>query len=1211
MGDEQSKDGHQDLMTSVDDSNEENISNERCPRESTYHRANLNRRVPYNSHVCDSGGESDTHSSSSSSGTRSNNRHIRDRTNGTIYDKRITGRSNNMNIQTSQMSNFSASVPDISNACSQNERPKEDVRKLDQRSVRGDTRPRSQHMYNTNTIDVYQVPYVQSEAHNISYPQHRTYPKKSTHSSSIQNQISSSTQISSNQEQKYPMKVDSSGSQLVGSQQVFSSNLSSVNQQTRNPEVSTRKNIPRASQTGGFLSDISIGDAVMQFQQMQQALRQLQDNSNQILQEMDNEERENEEWLSVLNKKASVIECRLQRLEDKSTEDESTLTQLSDIVKSVSSKLDEIETMVTTLSGQDAESMPAPIVKSIPVETILTSPLVESVPQRTPSSAEPDPNEDSDLIESNIDLSTLPDIAKDHKGYKDRRTERRRDNRREMRREKRTKGIKVKSSEEQNIPVDGGARPSVPNIRNSEVPRKALPQKTAKRSHPQPSRQRLPPDRAESTNSLESGDSLLDSRDDYRNLAVVASGEKVLSTVQQETIVDSEQFWMSLIQREKVNATRSTLQKGDGSESYLILDTSDSMKGQPFSSMIQTAKTFINGICDNAETTQESMGIIEVGQTTRVLVHLTKERDKLLSPLGQLRPGGMSPIMGGLFLAKELLKRINCKIVVISDGKMTPINIKAGEDLPDIDNEHLKVQTILLGHSLKEINGRVFFVPVGPYDSSFMEDIVRETRGDEVLPADIGRLCNWTRNALLSLQLGEDFKKQHPGVSFDSEVFKAVLDQVGSLVNLGTEEKNDMIKVASETDNSRCNHIECDPNMPPIGTRVRRGPDWRWQEQDLDMAGTVVSHTKNGHIWIEWDYGTINIYRYGNDGCYDVVTSEDTRLLSEDQLIAVGCVVRRGKDWKHGNTEDGGAGKFGAVFIVNDNGSIQVRWSNRNMGLYMFGQNGCFEVEICDPGQHGLQLESMVASGGDPSPVDTELSTPPWPKVSTVEEEEDIDPTVAEMNRRNAQRTQQQTEKEVKSSENIQHVKSSENIHNVKSSDNIQHQSKDGVKRTADKVTDEQNIVMGSSPSQSGARRSQSHASGNSNPLRLRDSDSQADIPDTQTPARLKHKLQKSTDKKRTERPDRPEAKDASASSDIEIIQEGQGIWQYKDGYAGWKLYAKEQSDKLEKGYCHHPKGASLLIIGKSSYRILFSTFKQINAKTKEMIDIRRLLPAS
>jgi hypothetical protein len=31
------------------------------------------------------------------------------------------------------------------------------------------------------------------------------------------------------------------------------------------------------------------------------------------------------------------------------------------------------------------------------------------------------------------------------------------------------------------------------------------------------------------------------------------------------------------------------------------------------------------------------MGIIEVGQTTRVLVHLTKERDKLLSPLGTVK----------------------------------------------------------------------------------------------------------------------------------------------------------------------------------------------------------------------------------------------------------------------------------------------------------------------------------------------------------------------------------------------------------------------------------------------------------------------------------------------------------------------------------------------------------------------------------------------
>lgn len=155
-----------------------------------------------------------------------------------------------------------------------------------------------------------------------------------------------------------------------------------------------------------------------------------------------------------------------------------------------------------------------------------------------------------------------------------------------------------------------------------------------------------------------------------------------------------------------------------------------------------------------------------------------------------------------------------------------------------------------------------------------------------------------------------------------------------------------------------------------------------------------------------------------------------------------------------------------------------------------------------DPGQHGLQLESMVASGGVPSPVDTELSTPAMPKVPTVEEEDEgVDSLVAEMNRKNAQRSQQQTEKDVKSSENIPYVKSSdniphgessdniphgkssENIHNVKSSDNIQHQSKDGVKRPTDQFseTGQQNIMKrSSSPSQSGAKGSKSQASGNS-----------------------------------------------------------------------------------------------------------------------------------
>ena len=31
--------------------------------------------------------------------------------------------------------------------------------------------------------------------------------------------------------------------------------------------------------------------------------------------------------------------------------------------------------------------------------------------------------------------------------------------------------------------------------------------------------------------------------------------------------------------------------------------------------------------------------------------------------------------------------------------------------------------------------------------------------------------------------------------------------------------------------------------MPNIGTRVRRGPDWKWQNQDGGGSGTVIGHS--------------------------------------------------------------------------------------------------------------------------------------------------------------------------------------------------------------------------------------------------------------------------------------------------------------------------------------------------------------------------------
>uniref|UniRef100_K1RND5 Uncharacterized protein n=1 Tax=Magallana gigas TaxID=29159 RepID=K1RND5_MAGGI len=45
---------------------------------------------------------------------------------------------------------------------------------------------------------------------------------------------------------------------------------------------------------------------------------------------------------------------------------------------------------------------------------------------------------------------------------------------------------------------------------------------------------------------------------------------------------------------------------------------------------------------------------------------------------------------------------------------------------------------------------------------------------------------------------------------------------------------------------------ERNPNMPRLGSRVRRGRDWKWHDQDNFGLGTVIGHCKKGPDW-EWE----------------------------------------------------------------------------------------------------------------------------------------------------------------------------------------------------------------------------------------------------------------------------------------------------------------------------------------------------------------------
>ena len=57
-----------------------------------------------------------------------------------------------------------------------------------------------------------------------------------------------------------------------------------------------------------------------------------------------------------------------------------------------------------------------------------------------------------------------------------------------------------------------------------------------------------------------------------------------------------------------------------------------------------------------------------------------------------------------------------------------------------------------------------------------------------------------------------------------------------------------------------------------IGTRVVRGPDWKWANQDKQRGnlGTVVGVDDDGWVHVVWDHGNGATYRVGQQGCYDL-----------------------------------------------------------------------------------------------------------------------------------------------------------------------------------------------------------------------------------------------------------------------------------------------------------------------------------------------------
>uniref|UniRef100_K1PIC0 Putative E3 ubiquitin-protein ligase HERC2 n=1 Tax=Magallana gigas TaxID=29159 RepID=K1PIC0_MAGGI len=100
-----------------------------------------------------------------------------------------------------------------------------------------------------------------------------------------------------------------------------------------------------------------------------------------------------------------------------------------------------------------------------------------------------------------------------------------------------------------------------------------------------------------------------------------------------------------------------------------------------------------------------------------------------------------------------------------------------------------------------------------------------------------------------------------------------------------------------EVDFAEHNYKERYSDMPCVGTRVRRGCHWNYENQDNLGVGTVIGHSERiGWLHVEWDNGSRILHQFGHDGIkekYDIRVCDEPRHIPENQQIANGCLVRK------------------------------------------------------------------------------------------------------------------------------------------------------------------------------------------------------------------------------------------------------------------------------------------------------------------------------
>ncbi|XP_063431233.1 uncharacterized protein LOC134713877 [Mytilus trossulus] len=301
---------------------------------------------------------------------------------------------------------------------------------------------------------------------------------------------------------------------------------------------------------------------------------------------------------------------------------------------------------------------------------------------------------------------------------------------------------------------------------------------------------------------------------------------------------------------------------------------------------------------------------------------------------------------GGIDL-KSMLDNANGSITL----SLSSTGISLGSSLEGIEIfNHAGVESVV--HSIVRLQTKVFYVQIGKNQkNAILERIVNETNGKILDTREMHRLLQMTKVMMIAARIAsnivysadqskESIKQQIKEESGSDDPYNDCLDMVLEFVNPLSVEKR------------RGKYTELTCRSLQLGDRVRRGPDWRFGNQDNHLAGTVIGQESHGIVKVQWDNGDTNIYMQCDETCTFSLRKVDEPKVLVDEMIAVGCRVVRGQDWRFGD-KDGGVGSLGTVLDVRPEGKVVVRWDSKRTGLYKMGYNGRFEVKV-----HGAPVRS-------------------------------------------------------------------------------------------------------------------------------------------------------------------------------------------------------------------------------------------------------------